>query len=164
VQRLSGSAYIGYITYREGFMLQQTQPTDFTSQQYSRYTLYLYHRPKNICIPPSPIKTQRICTIKKIDPEKYRGGPDPRTPPASYGPDVFPLGGAAGVLALYGIGKGDPDFISVFNSNHTFITHILRNNQVVRRIGVIVLYPLGGTASDSSLQNWKGQPRLYISF
>ena len=65
-----------------------------------------------------------------------------------------------------GIGKGDPDFILVFNSNHTSITHRLRYNQVLLLTGndVIVLYSLGGAASDFLLRNWKGRPPTLILF
>ena len=40
-----------------------------------------------LTLPPPPYKkTHRIYTIWKSDPKRLRGGPDPRTPPASYGP------------------------------------------------------------------------------
>jgi len=36
--------------------------------------------------PPPPTKSQRIYTIQTSHPLLFRGGPDPQTPPASYGP------------------------------------------------------------------------------
>ena len=68
------------------------------------------------------------------------------------------------MIFYYGIGKGDHDFILVLKSNHTYITYRLHYNQVLPLTGndVIVLSPLGGTASNFPLRNWKGRPQPYI--
>ena len=56
------------------------------------------------------------------------------------------------------IWRGDPDFEIVINCDHTSIMHRLLFNQVLQLSGndVIVLYPLGGAASDFLLWNWEG--------
>ena len=63
-----------------------------------------------------------------------------------------------------GCWKGDPDFILVFNGNHTSMMHRFRYNQVLPLAGndVIVLSPQGGAVSDYQIQILKGWPWLYI--
>ena len=72
------------------------------------------------------------------------------------------LGSAAGEVWMHSM-QSDHDFMLVFNNNHTFILHRFRCSQVLQFAGndVIVLSPLGGAASDFSLQILKGRPWLY---
>jgi len=51
----------------------------------------LFVMPKSFTMhtPPPPTKSQRIYTIQTGHTLELRGGPDPRTPPASSGPDCI---------------------------------------------------------------------------
>ena len=68
------------------------------------------------------------------------------------GNDVMALSSQGALQVIYkdGFWKSDPDFILVFNNNHTSIMHRFRYNKVLPLVGndVIVLSPLGGAASD----------------
>ena len=81
----------GYITHREGFMLHQTPAANATNGLHCTAVqlihVVLNHWPKNICIPPPPpYKNSTDLHDSEKWPWQVQGGPDPRTPLASYGP------------------------------------------------------------------------------
>ena len=74
---------------------------------------------------------------------------------------ISPLEGAE-VIQWGGFWKGDPDFILVFNNNHTSNMHSFRCNQVFPLAGndVIVLSPKRSAVAGLNVQILKGRPQL----